>query len=57
MGKEALLGIRCYIFKYIQYLDAIFTNLKKTNYIIFIIKSQFYILKIVVIKYFYNSDR
>ena len=37
--------------------NIIFTDLKRTDYIIFSTKSQFYKSEIVIIKYLYNSNR
>ncbi len=49
-------GIRKYVLKYIQWLDEVLTDLKRADYTISSVKSQFYIADIRVIKYLYNIE-
>ena len=55
-GKEALLGVRCYILKYIQQLNAILIDLERVGCIISGAKSYFYKSEIVIIGYLCNGN-
>jgi hypothetical protein len=52
-----LLGVRRFILKYIQNLDAVLADLEKTKATISAIKLKFYITRLKIIKYIYNTKK
>ena len=55
-NKKTFFEMRLYILKHIQWLNAIFVNLKKTNCTISDEKFQFYVTDFKIVDFIYDSN-